>query len=55
MKSRPSAAATRTVASTTAMITHDDAKAVNVGLLSAPIWSQGTKTEQGASKCVGRR
>ena len=31
MKSRPSAAATRTVASTTAMITRDDAKADNLG------------------------
>jgi hypothetical protein len=45
----------RTVASKTATITYDDAKADNVGFSSAPIWSQGTKKEQGASKCAGRR
>jgi hypothetical protein len=55
MKSRPSAAARRTVASKTATITHHYAKADNFGFSSAPIWSHGTKTKQSASKCVGRR
>ena len=55
MKSRPSAAETRTVASKTATITYDDVKVDNVGFSNAPILSQGTKTEQSATKCVGGR
>ena len=55
MKSRTSAAETRTVASKTATITYDDVKVDNVGFSNAPILSQGTKTEQSATKCVGGR
>ena len=39
----------------TATITYDDVKVDNVGFSNAPILSQGTKTEQSATKCVGGR